>query len=125
MTATYRDLIHFLQPNARCYATGADYESIVWGSPDIPQPTKEECEQARESFEAALPMLILREHRDAKLSACDYIGLTDTALTEEKKSEWLAYRQALRDFPSNVSPAPECDEKRTLTNVTWPVPPSK
>ena len=58
----------------------------------------------------------LREQRDKKLAACDWtVMVSDRPVTDEKKAEWIVYRQQLRDLPANT-PDP--------TNVTWPVPPS-
>lgn len=122
---SYLDLMNYLRPESRCAMRGEDYESLIWLSPEIPQPTQEECDQARDSFLAALPMLILRDMRDMKLRQCDYVVATDYVMPEEKRAEWITYRQALRDFPADVSPAPEISEHRVLTNVTWPTPPSK
>lgn len=64
----------------------------------------------------------LRTERNIRLSNSDWVMLPDVSLTTEKKEEWITYRQALRDLPTNSTP--ELDEKRELTNVTWPTPPS-
>ena len=53
----------------------------------------------------------------------DKYGLADYPFSsDEKKQEWLAYRQALRDLPSNQTP--QIDSDGNLTNVTWPTEPS-
>jgi len=58
----------------------------------------------------------LREQRDKKLAACDWtVTVSDRPMSDEKKAEWVVYRQALRDLPSTVTDP---------TNVTWPTPPS-
>ena len=64
----------------------------------------------------------LRTERNIRLSNSDWVMLPDVSLTTEKKEEWITYRQALRDLPTNSTP--ELDENRELTNVTWPTPPS-
>lgn len=46
--------------------------------------------------------LELRNERNKKLSWCDWTQLSDAPITEELKSEWASYRQALRDLPSNT-----------------------
>lgn len=57
----------------------------------------------------------LRNTRNIRLKSCDYTQLADAPLTAEKKTEWLSYRQALRDLPQNtVNPF----------DVTWPTQPS-
>ena len=41
-----------------------------------------------------------RNERDSLLAACDWAVMPDSPLTTEKKKEWKAYRQALRDISS-------------------------
>ena len=57
----------------------------------------------------------MRVERDKKLAACDWTVLTDSPLTTAKKTEWKAYRTALRDIPSD-SGFPH--------SVNWPTEPS-
>lgn len=57
----------------------------------------------------------VRVERDAKLAACDWTVLTDSPLTTAKKTEWKAYRTALRDITAD-SDFPH--------SVTWPTEPS-
>jgi hypothetical protein len=40
----------------------------------------------------------VRSSRDKALAACDWTVLTDSPLTTAKKTEWKAYRTALRDI---------------------------
>ena len=57
----------------------------------------------------------LRNERDNLLLSSDFTQLGDIGLSESKKTEWINYRQALRDLPANTSdPA----------NPTWPTKPS-
>ena len=55
----------------------------------------------------------IRTKRNALLSACDWTQLSDAP--DEKKADWAAYRQALRDLPNQPNFDPE--------NVNWPVAP--
>ena len=57
----------------------------------------------------------IRSERDAKLAACDWTVLTDSPLTTAKKTEWKAYRNALRDITT---------ESGFPHSVTWPTEPS-
>jgi hypothetical protein len=41
---------------------------------------------------------LIRTRRNELLSKCDWTVLVDSPLTEEKKTEWLTYRQELRDI---------------------------
>ena len=57
----------------------------------------------------------LRSERDNLLLSSDFTQLGDIGLSESKKTEWINYRQALRDLPTNTSdPA----------NPNWPTKPS-
>ena len=57
----------------------------------------------------------LRSERDNLLLSSDFTQLGDIGLSESKKTEWVNYRQALRDLPANTSdPA----------NPNWPTKPS-
>lgn len=55
----------------------------------------------------------LRKKRDYLLTQCDWTQLPDSPLTEEKKTEWMVYRQQLRDLPATIDSA----------NPVWPLPP--
>lgn len=55
----------------------------------------------------------IKIERSARLRLSDWTQLPDVTLTILKKTEWAAYRQALRDFPDTCDP----------TNPVWPVPP--
>jgi hypothetical protein len=41
---------------------------------------------------------VIRQTRNYLLQECDWTQLPDSPLTEEKRSEWATYRQALRDI---------------------------
>jgi hypothetical protein len=57
----------------------------------------------------------LRTERNSRLSSCDWTQFPNTPLSDEKRAEWITYRQALRDLPATVTDP---------TSVTWPTPPS-
>lgn len=57
----------------------------------------------------------VRNRRDYKLKASDKYAYPDYPLTQEKRDEWMAYRQQLRD----ISLQPTFPE-----NVVWPTKPS-
>jgi hypothetical protein len=64
----------------------------------------------------ALEMITLRKRRDDLLSESDIYVLPDrwNSYTEEKKTEWSFYRQALRDLPETVE---------DVFNPVWPEKP--
>lgn len=55
-----------------------------------------------------------RAHRGQLLFASDWSVLSDVVLSDVKKAEYLAYRQALRDVPEQIG-FPD--------NITWPTAP--
>jgi hypothetical protein len=64
-------------------------------------------------------MTELRMLRDAKLAACDWRVVADSPLSEAQRSEWVNYRQALRDLPSTIQ-----GPLLSLEDVVWPSEPS-
>jgi Phage tail assembly chaperone protein len=63
-------------------------------------------------------MRLVRFERDKKLAETDPWALSDRTITPEQ----TAYRQALRDFPSNVV-RPDEQLMPCLENLNWPVKP--
>lgn len=55
-----------------------------------------EQEQIDRETEAAAEAI--RARRNDLLAKCDWTVLVDSPLTEEKRAEWITYRQALRDI---------------------------
>jgi len=78
-------------------------------------PEEEAAEDAAQKvFDDAAPeraMAALRQERNAKLAASDWMANSDVTMSDP----WKTYRQALRDLPANTAdPA----------NPTWPEEPS-
>lgn len=76
------------------------------GSPylaDAPTPTTEQLADAA------------RQTRDTLMAASDWTVLADSPLSTAQKNSWKAYRQALRDVPSQTG-FPD--------SITWPVKPT-
>jgi len=61
----------------------------------------------------------IRMDRSIKLVNSDWTQAVDAPLSDEKKTEWRTYRQALRDIMTNL-PADLDDPE----NVVWPTEPS-
>lgn len=55
----------------------------------------------------------VRDDRNKRLFECDWTQLPDAPLTDEQKTAWQAYRQALRDVTQQTDPF----------NITWPAKP--
>lgn len=100
-----------------------DENTFEWFGDISARPTDEEIEAKRVELQNALPMKRLREGRDMILQRNDRYGLADYPFSSDtKKQEWLAYRQALRDFPNTQTP--QLDTEGNLTNITWPTEPT-
>jgi len=61
----------------------------------------------------------VRNMRTFLLEKSDWTQIADAGLTEEKKLEWAAYRQELRDMPYTYR------DTTDLLDVTAPTPPTK
>ena len=61
-------------------------------------------------------LIAFREVRNTKLAASDWTQVSDSPLSDSKKTEWQTYRQALRDMPSQEGFDP--------LNPTYPTEPS-
>ena len=62
--------------------------------------------------------------RNRKLVSSDWTQNIDAKLSEEKKTEWAVYRQALRDIPAGY---PDClnaaGNAEDDTDIIWPTAP--
>ena len=92
------------------------YEKAIEMFNNEKQRIADEEKAQAESLEAARDYWAeLRYLRDRKLTQCDWTQIADVPLTEEQKTAWATYRQALRDLPANTE-----DPK----NPVWPTKPS-
>lgn len=64
--------------------------------------------------EPALAWPLARKRRDSLLRDCDWAALPDVPLSTERRQQWQAYRQALRDITDQPDPF----------NIVWPTPPA-
>ena len=84
-------------------------------------PFTDEEERAKdaeeEAWAAAAPARAfekLREERDKKLNACDWMANSDVTLADS----WKTYRQELRDLPAQYN------NDTIIGTITWPTEPS-
>ena len=102
------------------------YDNIIWKD-DSNKATRDEVYNKLTELQNIKALKILREDRNRLLFDCDYLAMPDYPhSTDTIKQAWLTYRQALRDLPENSSPqlGDYFETDFTLTNVTWPTPPS-
>ena len=98
---------------------GDDYEGLIWYDErnTHPKPTLEELTGKHEELVAAQPLKDLRKQRDTLLAKTDKYANTDWPHASlAKQTEWIEYRQALRNLPS-VTEDP--------VNPVWPVRPDE
>jgi hypothetical protein len=62
----------------------------------------------------SINMADIRFTRNQLIAATDWTQLPDSPLSQEKRAEWNAYRQALRDITDTVD----------INNVVWPQQPN-
>jgi hypothetical protein len=60
---------------------------------------------------------LIRQQRIGLLSSSDWTQTVDSPLSAEKKAEWAAYRQALRDLPDTGA------NVNSIDDVVWPTQP--
>jgi hypothetical protein len=116
---TVLDAIKSINPNAEVFVTtsldGGDVH-IEWlnGTSEIPMS---DINAKKAELENKLPLKVLRNERNLKLSETDWWCCSDRTPTQAQ----LDYRTALRDLPSTASPS--LDKNGNLTGVTWPTKP--
>ena len=121
---TLMQAIQALRPGAQCRISGDTYSGIIWDDKNQKIPTEDEVTVKIAELQTAEPHKLLREERDKRLTACDWVVAKHTEHGKMVPEDWKIYRQALRDLPS-VSYRPELDELGDLKmdSVAWPTPP--
>ena len=99
-------------------------ELLVDGQPITDTLTFEQVEQKIHEILPEESLKLLRVIRNVRLSETDYVFVSDYPLLEDKRQDWINYRQQLRDLPAN-SPNVSIDlETGELTGVVWPTEPT-
>ena len=114
------DIMEALRPNNGWKVSD---DILEWDDDISLKPTDEEIESKKIELTNSYPLNILRYERDIILIESDKYSLPDWPHSSDtKRQEWLTYRQALRDLPSNQTP--QLDSDGNLTNEIWPTEPS-
>ena len=113
-----------LKPGAEWTLRGDTYAELEWLDGSQPKPTEDEVTAKIAELQTAEPHKLLREERDKRLTACDWVVAKHTEHGKMVPEDWKIYRQALRDLP-NISYRPELNEFGDLKmdSVAWPTPP--
>ena len=124
MNYTITEALTLLKPEARWVCRGDTYAGLEWLDETQTKPTEDEINAKVAELEAAEPHRLLREERDRRLTACDWVVAKHTEHGKMVPEDWKIYRQALRDLPS-ISYRPELNEFGALKmdSVAWPTPP--
>mgnify|MGYP003303139583 CR=1 FL=1 len=111
-----------LCPTAKFTINADDYDQLQWHSDDITKPTLSQINAKITELEAAEPMRLLRKERDRLLKETDWTQGYDVPVGI--KTNYITYRQKLRDLPSTSTPIIDTSSPMGITSVTWPTKPS-
>ena len=100
-------------PGAPGYECKDTWESIKF-LPGYEKPPKEEFEVKLKELVDAQPLKELRQERDRRLQAVDWVVIRATSTSTPVPEAWVTYMQALRDLPATTE-----DPK----NPVWPAVP--
>ena len=119
-TLDYFQLIQELRPNSIFSIDGNDYSTLTWDdSNTTPKPTEEEIINKINEILSEYSYDVLRYERNKLLESSDKYALSDFPHnSDEKKQEWLTYRQQLRDITTGQTPS--VDSSGNLINIVWP-----
>jgi hypothetical protein len=89
-------------------------DTSILPQPSLSQQNNETVDPEQVEQTARANFLVnLRKQRNALLEATDWTVMPDSPLSQQKKDDYIAYRQALRDLPQTV----------TYDTLFWPVKP--
>ena len=108
-----REVIKNLDSPPVSFDYGDTWESIKFYG-DYEKPPKEEFEAKLKELVDAQPLKELRQERDRRLQAVDWVVIRATSTSTPVPEAWVTYMQALRDLPATTG-----DPK----NPVWPAVP--
>jgi len=97
----------------------SETQRLVWDSETLSYSVEELPNQNTNEVTIEDLMSMVRHRRHMLLSSIDWMFLSDSPISAEEKEMWKEYRQALRDYPSAVSPT----TIEELENLEWPEKP--
>ena len=123
MSFRVKEAIEAINSSAKFRILNDSVDYIEWLEGTTPI-VKSDIEAKMIALENAKKMEALRLERNLRLADCDWTRMDDTGLGSSKKTEWVTYRQALRDLPASANPTVNIDGELNLSSVTWPSEPS-
>jgi hypothetical protein len=112
-----------LCPGAEYVIRGDDYSGIEWHDTKVTQPTQDQVNAALDRLNNSAPMTLLREERNKRLAAVDWVTLKAYSSGTPVPAEWAKYMQTLRDLPATANPTLDSEFNLDLSSVTWPTIP--
>ncbi len=119
----YSSVISILVPDSTFSINQNDYSTLIWNdSNTTSKPTEEEIINKTNEILSEYSYDVLRYERNKLLENSDKYVLHDFPHnSDEKKQEWLTYRQQLRDITTTQTPS--LDSSGNLINIVWPTIP--
>ena len=90
------------------------YENIQWTDESQSKPTQTEIDEAWADVQNKIASSKARAKRDRLLTESDWVTIRATDTGDPVPTEWLNYRQALRDIP---------DQTGFPEEIEWPQEP--
>lgn len=117
--------LQVLTPGAEWVLRGTEYSGLEWiNGHGYDKPTAAAITAKIAELESAEPLRVLRQERDKRLAACDWVVTKANELGTEVPADWKTYRQALRDLPETATPTLDEMGNLDVSSVTWPSEPS-
>ena len=123
MSIQIKEAIEAINSSAKFVILDDSVDKITWLENTTPI-AKADIEAKMTTLASSNAMKALRIERGIKLSSSDWTRLDDVGLSDDKRTEWATYRQALRDLPSSSNPSLNSDGTLNNSSVTWPTEPS-
>ena len=123
MKHTKHTALQSLKPQSKYCWGGYEYSGLTWISSDT-KPTESEIDAEVTRLTNAEPMKLLRDERDKRLAACDWVSAKATDTGVAVTTAWKTYRQSLRDLPASSTPTLDSDGNLDMSSVTFPTEPS-
>jgi len=119
MRHNYITILNIIRPNLKFKSTGLKYEDIIFDGGDV--PSKEELDNAIQEYNRKELDAMFRVERNYRLQECDWIVLTNYEKGLEVPSEWVDYRQRLRDLSGDSAEYGYFySDMLDLDSIDWP-----
>lgn len=114
------EALRALRPNSIWSWEGVNLEGLNWQDIQADRPSDSEIIEKAKEIQAALPWKKLREERDRRMKAVDWITLRSVRTGDPIPADWAEYMQSLADITSTQTPTLVAGQ---VSGVTWPTRP--